>query len=572
MEPRSMSHSLRDRLVVGLFRQETILHVPGRVGARLWILVSPLGWADTTFLRTLLIAFIVYDLALALRLRRSDDVPSLRTRWILDMLDVALWAVLCQADAPFTAAVVVAGPLVVVTVIRHGVLAGAGAGLGIVVVPGVARLLAGKLPFFVDSLFYMTIAVVLGWVLVRTLLAEVSRQQRNMAIRAQADLVAARLSGRNDVTTGVGTAIDDLQTTILRLTAVGVDAAMALRALVADHKATLAEETRASAMYLRDALDEYARLVRADEPAVARHVFFDVAAESSVFVLTKNQAKWLLAALARIRPTGSVAVSATRTPAGDGLEILVGTTVIRLPISATARVRLTLVPATITCFGIYVLSMSNSAYAAVPWTLTVPLASAVVGYAAVAYLLLLRYGMRLEPWLTLGTLVPFALIALVTADAAQVTEPARVTLIGPLAGLALLLGTVVQPRPAAVLAWCGLGAAAIAVVLSAPAVPTRYLAAELIWPSIAFLGGHFLIKALGDMSNELSTALGEEHDRAADRARRAAAHAEANFLLDVLAEGQALCDAAQPGPVTTTVAAQLAELRAVLRAQAAETA
>jgi hypothetical protein len=267
-----------------------------------------------------------------------------------------------------------------------------------------------------------------------------------------------------------------------------------------------------------------------------------------------------------------LAVSATRTAAGDGLRITVGTTTIHLPASATPHVRLTLVPATITCFAIFVLSMSNSAYSAVPWSLTIPLALVVVGYAAVSYLLLLRNGTRLEPWLALGTLVPFAFTALLAAHAGNSAGPARVTLIGPLAGIALLLGTVVQPRTAAVLAWCGLAAASAAVIWSAPGVSTRYLGAELIWPLIAFLGGHFLVKAVARLGNDLSTALGEERDRDADRVRRAAAHGEAVFLLDVLAKGQALCDSAQPGPITTGVTAQLVELRTILRAQAAETA
>ena len=65
-----MTTSPRTLLVTGLLRQQVILHLPARLGARIWILMSPMGWADSTGLRALLCACMAYDLLLAYLLRR----------------------------------------------------------------------------------------------------------------------------------------------------------------------------------------------------------------------------------------------------------------------------------------------------------------------------------------------------------------------------------------------------------------------------------------------------------------------------------------------------------------------
>jgi hypothetical protein len=243
-----------------------------------------------------------------------------------------------------------------------------------------------------------------------------------------------------------------------------------------------------------------------------------------------------------------------------------------LPASASARVRLPLVPAAITGLALYVLSLSNSAYTAVPWRLTIPLALLVTCYAAAAFVVLRRRGVRLEPWFALGSLVPFALISLLTVHAARGTGPARVTLLGPLAGLALLLGTVIRPRAAVILAWSGLAVAGVAVVRSSPGVSSRYVGAELIWPLMAFLAAHFLTRTVAGLGNDLANIFTAERRRDAARAWRAAAHREVRFLLDVLGEGEALCASATPGPITNRVVTRLAELREELQTQFANTA
>ena len=479
-----------------------------------------------------------------------------------------MWALLCPADRPYTAAVLVAVPLVVVTVIRRGVLRAALVGAGIAVIPATARTLAGKPSFLADSAFYMPMALFLGLVLVRVLVGEVNRQAKESAARAEADVVAAEHVGRSDIVARFGEVFDELQKTILHLTAVGVDAAMRLRALVAQHKADVVADTRASAMYLRDLLRAYERSVNEPEPDLARHVNFEVSSQDGLLVLSRRQGAALTATLAAIRPTGDVTVRTPQVRPAEGLRIEVGTQTVVLKQAAPTPVRLALVPVAITGLALYILSMSNAAYAAVPWSLTTPLAVLVAGYAVLAWQFLHRYGTSLEPWLALGALAPFAIIAVLTAHAAQNTDIPRVTLIGPLAGLALLLGTVVRPKSAVIMAWAGLVAAAVAVIWSAPGVSARYASAELIWPVIAFLGGHYLTRAMARLGPDLAQAFAAQHRDQVERAQRAAARQEIEYLLDVLAEGEDLAEQAEPGPITTSVVGRLAELREDLHALA----
>jgi hypothetical protein len=382
--------------------------------------------------------------------------------------------------------------------------------------------------------------------------------------------MAAALAGRNDVLTGVGAeAIDDLQTSIMRLTAARVDAAATLRAAVGGHKQTLGEETRQGAVYLRDALDTYAAEARAHEPSVARHVFFDVAGKDGVCVLSRHQADQLKAALAGAGLTGFIAVHVPDYRMGDAVVVQVGKERFTLGTTTPTRFRLPIGPVATAGLGLYILTLSNSNYTAVPLRLTIPLAAVVLGYAGAGLALIRRFGQRLESWLAVGALAPFALVVLLTARVTASAGIPRLTLLGPLAGLALLLGTVVQPRSAVVTAWCGLGLAVVAVVRSAPRLSDRFIAAELIWPLIAFLGAHLTARAIGRLSHELSVQLTEERGAEATAVRRRAAHRELDFLLGVLSQGQALCASAEPGAIRTQVTGELIRLRRLLRSLAA---
>jgi len=564
-----MSSVPRVTVTGALLRLEPLVYVLPRIGARVWLILSPLGWANTPGLRAAAVGFMVYDVALAVHLHRSKG-PALWVRWLLDTGDVTVWALLCPPAEPYSAAVVVAVPLLVFITVRRGIVMGAAAGAGIALVTSAGRLAIGARPFTGDTLLYESVGIALGAIVLRLLRAEAGRQRDLAETLAQADRVAAALAGRNDVLTGVGAdAIDDLQTSIMRLTAAKVDAAATLRAAVGGHKQELGEETREGAVYLRDALDTYAAEVRAHEPSVARHVFFDVTGKDGVRVLSRDQAGQLKAALAGAGVTGFVQVRVPGYRIGGAIVVQAGQERFTLAATTPTRFRLPVGPLATAGLGLYILTLSNSNYTAVPLRLTIPLAAVVLGYAGAGLALIRRFGQRTESWLSVGALVPFALVALLTARASASTGIPRLTLLGPLAGLALLLGTVVQPRSAVVAAWCGLGLAAAAVVWSAPRLSDRFIAAELIWPLIAFIGAHLTARAIGRLSQDLSAQLTEERRAEALSVRHRAARRELDFLLAVLSQGQALCISAEPGAIRSEVTSELIGLRRLINSLAA---
>lgn len=556
-------------LTAVLIRQQLVLHLLLRIGARMWLVLSPLGWAGSPQLRVLVAVFVAYDLVLAWAIR-SGRLRRLSVRWVLDALDVTCWALLCPPGKPYTTAVVVAVPLVMVVTIRRRALAGTACGLGIAAVVCSARAVAHAEPYVLDVLIYLALAVLLGVLLPALLQAEARRQERRAAARAEADLVAAGLAGRNDVLTGVGAdVIDELQTTIMRLTMAEVDAAAALRASVGAYKQTLGEQTRQGAIYLRDALDLYAKQVRAFEPRVARHIFFDLPGAGGTRVLSRDQASSLAGQLATAELAGVVPVTVLRAAAGQPVELRVGGLTVTLPAISRPRIRLSVAPVGTVCLALYALTLSNPAYTAVPLSRTVPLAAGIVAYALGGLLVIRRRGPAAEPWLAVAAFLPYLVIAAVTANTAG---PPRLTLLGPLAGLAMLYGTVVAPPAAVFAARAGLLAATALAVWAAPALAGRYVAAELIWPLVAYLGAHLIARTVARSGSQLSSRLAESWREAAEARRRAAARQEVAYLLAVTAEGEQLCAAARAGEVRDAVRADLTRLRDKLTALRAELA
>jgi hypothetical protein len=555
-------------LTAALLRHQLILHLLARIGARVWLVVSPHGWADTPGRRVLLIAFVVYDVVLA-RWIWQERLP-LWLRLVLDTLDVAFWSALCPPDAPFTAAVVIAVPLVLVIAVQRGIAAALVACAGITTVVAAVRVALGARPFVGDTLLYLAMAVFLGWILSRLLRAELHRQQTAAAEVNQADTVAAALAGRNEVITGVGReAIDDLQTSIMRLSMANVDAAMSLRGAVAEHKQRLAEETRDQAVYLRDALDAFATNRRLREPAVARYVFFDLDGNDAVQVLSRRQARQLFEQLAEADLTGELRVHVLPRRPGRPLVIEAGPAVVTLAANPDTRVRLPIAPVAMTGLALYILTMSNPNYSGVSLRLTVPLAALVLAYAAAGLLLIRRFGHDVEPWVAIGTLAPFILVCVLTAQAqAPATEPG-LTLLGPLAGTGLLLGTIVRPRRAVVAAWIAMAISGIAVLLAAPPLPARHVAAEFIWPLIAFTGAHLMARAVGRLSEQLSVRLTNDGAAEVERRRGEARGLELEYLWDMLSRGEALCRRAEPGEIRNHVVADLRRIRRLLTAQTA---
>jgi hypothetical protein len=171
-----MNSAPQASVTVSLLRLEPLVYVLPRLGARLWLILSPLGWADTPDLRAAAIGFMVYDLGLAARLRRSKG-PALRVRWLLDTADITVWALLCPAAEPYSAAVVVVVPLLVYATVRRGILTGVAAGAGIALVTSVARLAIGARAFTGDTLLYEGVGIALGAIVVRLLRAEADRQR-----------------------------------------------------------------------------------------------------------------------------------------------------------------------------------------------------------------------------------------------------------------------------------------------------------------------------------------------------------------------------------------------------------
>jgi hypothetical protein len=548
-----------------LLRRQWVLHLLVRHGVRLWIIVSPLeGWTYPALIRVLAAVFMVYDVVLAWALRRGA-APPLWARWLLDVADATTWALLHPAAEPYSGSVGVAGPVLAVTAIQRGVLSAAIAGIGLCAVVSAARLAVDSRPFTADALLYTSVSIALGVILKRVLVVEVQRQCQRADTLAEADRVAAVLAGRNDVITG-GDAdtIDEVQTLLHLLSGARIEAADILRTAVGGHKQALGDQTRIGAVYLRDALDTIAAEARAHEPAVSRHVFFDIPRDAGVCVLSRHQADQLAAGLSAAGSTGFLPVHVTRYRMQGTVVVEIGghhytLTSQRLPI------RLTLTPVATAGLVIYILLMSNGTYTAVPLYLTIPLAVAVLAYAVAGLALTRHFGRRIEPWLAIGTLGPFALTAVVSVNTASPAGPPRLVLGGLLIGLALVLGTVVSPRVAVLMAWSGLGVAAAAAVWTSSGLPIRLIASELTMPLVAFLGAHLTTRAVMRISGDLSDRLTRDRIALAADARRSAASQEVNYLLDVSAQGEALCASAEPGPIRTQVSGELRRLGDQLR-------
>jgi hypothetical protein len=546
-----------------LIRQQVALHLLAKTGAGLWLMLSPTGWATTPALRSLVIGFMVYDAALAAALLRGRQ-PRLLTRWIIDTAELVVWAALCPADQPYSAAIGFIIPVLVILTLRDGILRGAAAAVASVAVASGLRALLHAQLFAVDALVYSGLAVVLGALLVRSLLREISRQGLEAELRADADRASAELAGRNEVIAGERSdIIDRLQTTIMRLSVVGVDPAMMLRASIAEHKRTLGERTRDTALYLRDALDNYAGAIRGREPNVARHVFFDVPATLGVLVLTRAQAAQLMTALAESRPVGHHAVE--RLPSSPAqLTLRIAGQVITLEAASRSRIQLSMLPVVIASLAFFTLTMSNPNYSAVPWKVTVPLAALVMAVAITAHLLIRRFGPRIQSYMALGTLVPFGLIVAVTVPNTPASADGLVTLLGPLVGLAFVLGTVVEPVMARLLAWLGFTAAAVVVALASSGATLAKVLSEYIWAVEPMVGTFFAAQSISSLGAALSERLQTDNLDALTTARGRAVQDELQYLRTVVATGESLVENAEEGAIRDHVAAELGRLKSAL--------
>jgi hypothetical protein len=556
-----VSEPTQSFVTTAVLRQQLILHLLARIGFRAWVLLGVTQWNHPALIAPLATAGIVYDLLLGYMIHVRQR-PSLVVRWALDFADVSTWAWLTAATLPYTGAIVVATPLMVVSAIRLGPIRGELLAMAFAGLIAAERVVADARVFLPDSLLFASLAVALGAILSIVLRRETARQKRHGDERAQADLVSAELSGRNDVVTGIGAeTIDDLQTSIMALTAANVTPAAALRAAVAGHKQQLGQQTRRSAAYLRDVLDRYAVNRRRNEPAVARHIFFDIQPIDAVRVLSQRDADRLVSFLDAQHLSGVVPVTAA--PQGNRSDQLTldvaGHQVIFTP--ARTPVRLTLIPIAILGFALYILSLSDNAYMGTSLAITATFAAAMVVYAGVCTAASRMWGSRVEPLFAIGGLVPFWLLAGLVGDVRAPDSGPGLPLTGPLVGLALLLGTVLASKVARVAAAAAFGAAVLIAIRHPPGMMPRMVAAELVWPTITFIGAHLMARSVARMAGDLSVEVNRERDQRTRATRLAAAEQEYRHLSRLLDAGEQLCEQAGHGAVRDRVAADLARIR-----------
>lgn len=546
-----------------LASQDVILHVLAKGAARISILLGLSSWgADSSWLRPLALCCLAVDLARGARMR--SQLPRLKPRWAVDGSDALFWALAGPAGAPYTGAVVLAVPALVATVVQRGWRAGALASTAMAGLLVLSRLMFDKESYPLDTLLFCLIALVLGGLLRHIVRLEAARQDILGRMLLEAELSAAALAGRNDVVTGVGAdTIDRLQVAVMGLTAAGVDSAIALRAMVALHKGKLADETRQLAAYLRDALDDFARSTRIDQPQVARHVFFDVTGTDGTVVLSPAQAALLHTRLSGLELRGEQPVRVLHVRPDGAVRLSVGPheTVLARPDNP---MRFGFLPVGTIALGLYFLTLSDPVYAGLPLTSTVPLALVMGLLGLVEWLMLDRIGARSEAWLALSGLLPFSWFVAHTAGTSRFSTETGVPLLGALAGMGFLLGIVTEPAAAA---WTARGVFAVCtlpVALLPRTPPVVVLLAELTWAYAAYLGSHLLTRAMRRLGRDMSRGWAGERDRLTSAARRAGARVEISYLKQVLAESEALAGAAADGPVKESVIAELNRLRTVL--------
>ena len=536
---------------------------------RVSVLVFPLqGWWNPPVLRVVAVLLIGYDVALAWSLRRGTPPPRW-VRWALDLAELAFWSAVHAPDEPYSGVWAITAPMITMTTVRHGLLVSGTVAAALVGFACVVRLAAGTDPFVVDALLWAGMYLIGGQCLIALLASEVRRQRRLAQALWDADVTAAELDGRNEILAGRGAdLIDELQTTIMRLSASGVDASVALRGSVSRHKLDLARQTRERALYLRDAFDLYAQAVRSRQPAVARHVFFDVSPGAAVCVVTAAQADQLGAQLAQRDLRGVVPVSLVDgptpgAPGGNALTCEVGG-VRHVLAGEPPRVALPLAPAGMALLAMYIARTAVNDSAPVPAAFAFPMAALTAGYAALTWWLVRRRGPAWEPWLSLGVVVPFAVSAAITTYFAHHGVPRTLTSSGHLLGLGFVLGTIVRPRA---LMWCAIAVQLIAtalVVVTAPPAALGRAAGELVWMAAAFIGAHVLARSLDSLSRDVSDRLAHERATATAAAHRRSQDHELEYLRAALAQGRGLAREAPPGPVRSSVEADLDRIGAGL--------
>lgn len=529
---------------------------------RVAVLASPLhGWWNPPVLRLVAAFLIGYDVALAWSLGRGRPPPRW-TRWALTLAELAFWLTVHTPNEPYSGVWALTAPMITMTTVRYGLLVSGTVAAALVAFAFAVRLAGQADPFVVDTMLYAGMYLMGGQCLIALLATEVRRQRRRAQSLWEADVTAAELDGRNEIVTGRGAdLIDDLQTTIMRLSASGVDASVALRGSVARHKLDLARQTRERALYLRDAFDLYAQAVRDREPAVARQVFFDVSVDAGVCVVTAAQAADLADQLSRRDLHGVVPVMLLDGPGqGDpgGARLMVDVGGVGHTLAGERPlVALPLAPAAIALLAMYIARTAFSDSAPVPAALAFPMAVLTLGYAAATWWLVRRRGPAWEPWLSLGAIVPFGVSTAITTYFAHRGVPRQLTSSGQLLGLAFILGTIVRPR---VLFWCAIaiqaGATALAVIAAPPAALGR-AAGDLVWVAAGFLGSQLLARSLVSLSRDVADRLTHERAAATAAAHRRSQDRELNYLREALEQGLGLARSAAPGPVRAGVEADL---------------
>jgi hypothetical protein len=229
---------------------------------------------------------------------------------------------------------------------------------------------------------------------------------------------------------------------------------------------------------------------------------------------------------------------------------------------------LPLAPVATVGLALWVLAMAHDKTFGGPVGLTAPLAALMGGYAIAELALIRRYGPPVEPWLVVGTVGLFVVIAAIFSRVPNAHQYPGVRLNGLLIGLALLLGTVTRPTAAVAAAWTGLCFAAVVAVWISPGVSARDVTGDLIWPLMNAIGAHVAARGIARLGRDLSARLADERQAVTDRARRESAQQEMTYLMDVLTRGETLCDAAPRGAIRSQVAADLCRLRGLLRSRA----
>ena len=383
-------------------------------GSHVYAILNPYGVGHRAPWSAVMLGLVAVDLVKAAVVRRTRRF-LLVPRLAVELIGVTIMAVALGRTGGHLDALVLPGlPLALEAGIRLG-----RRGLVVPLAFGALALVVGP-PGRTAVLQYessFVLAALMGWGLSRYSRRREQDFLRDHARALEARLTAAWMAARNEVLTGAGSVVDQIQRTGA-LIELGHRTSTARR-VTAERKQAMAEAVRERAAYLADVLLAW-QSAHNRQPDLARVVLFDVAPDDGTVILTREQAQLVWSRLTDLHLRGPIrarlAAPSGRSPDVDRI-LEVGDD--RVPIPATEDRSALLVNAAPVVVGLLALwTLGPVLYGMLSLPVALPFAVAALLLARRAHTLLLRSeGAAGQVWFEAAGLI--ATYAVVTGTTAR---------------------------------------------------------------------------------------------------------------------------------------------------------